>query len=121
VAFDVSFDITPTFSIGNKYAYRMGEMSLDRIRQEFFNSAAQLGAIRTDWRFRKGWESMVELRTLDLPNVSQHRRGALTTVYRYLGKNMKVGVGYNFTDFSDDLTDLSFDHKGVFFNFVASH
>jgi hypothetical protein len=23
---------------------------------------------------------------------------------------VKIGVGYNFTDFSDELTDLSFDH-----------
>ena len=121
VAFDASFDITPTWSIGNKYAYRLGEMSLDRIRQDFFSSAAQLGAIRVDWRFLKGWESMVEVRTLSLPDVDQRRRGALTTIYRYIGKNMKVGAGYNFTDFSDDLTDLSFDHKGVFFNFIATH
>jgi hypothetical protein len=121
VAFDVSFDITPTWSIGNKYAYRMGEMSLDRIQQDFFSSAAQLNAIRADWRFMKGWESMVEVRSLGLPDADQRRRGALTTVYRYVGKNMKAGVGYNFTDFSDDLTDLNFNHKGVFFNFIATH
>jgi flagellar motor protein MotB len=121
VAFDVSFDITPTWSIGNKYAYRMGEMSLDRIQKDFFSSAAQLGAIRADWRFMKGWESMIEVRTLGLPDADQRRRGALTTVYRYIGKNMKAGVGYNFTDFSDDLTDLNFNHKGVFFNFIATH
>ncbi|TDJ00358.1 MAG: hypothetical protein E2O73_06035, partial [Deltaproteobacteria bacterium] len=42
--------------------------------------------------------------------------GALVAIYRYLGKHFKVGVGYNFTDFSDDLTDLSFDHRGVFVN-----
>jgi flagellar motor protein MotB len=121
VAFDVSFDITPSWSIGNKFAYRMGEMSLDRIQQDFFSSAAQLNAIRADWRFLKGWESMVEVRSLGLPDADQQRRGALTTVYRYIGKNMKAGVGYNFTDFSDDLTDLNFNHKGVFFNFVATH
>ena len=41
-------------------------------------------------------------------------------IYRYLGKHFKVGAGYNFTDFSDDLTDLSYDHQGVFVNFVGS-
>jgi hypothetical protein len=83
--------------------------------------AAQLGANRADWRFMKGWESMIEVRTLGLPDADQRRRGALTTVYRYIGKNMKAGVGYNFKDFSDDLTDLNFNHKGVFFNFIATH
>jgi hypothetical protein len=62
---------------------------------------------------------MVEVRTLSLPDVSQRRRGALTTLYRYIGKNLKVGVGYNFTDFSDDLTDLGFNHKGVFLNLIG--
>jgi NADH/NAD ratio-sensing transcriptional regulator Rex len=41
-------------------------------------------------------------------------------VYRYFGKHLKAGVGYNFTDFSDDLTDLSYDHQGAFFNIVGS-
>ena len=51
---------------------------------------------------------------------SQRRTGALAAVYRYFGKNLKVGAGYNFTDFSDDLTDLSYDHQGAFFNIVGS-
>jgi hypothetical protein len=33
---------------------------------------------------------------------------------------MKIGVGYNFTDFSDDLTDLSYNHHGFFLNFNIS-
>jgi hypothetical protein len=28
-------------------------------------------------------------------------------------------VGYNFTDFSDDLTDLDFDSQGLFVNIVG--
>ncbi len=34
-------------------------------------------------------------------------------VSRYLGEHFKVGVGYNFTDFSDDLTDLNYDSQGL--------
>ena len=57
---------------------------------------------------------------LDLQDVSQRRRGALVAMYRYIGKNAKVGAGYNFTDFSDDLTDLRYNHKGVFVNFIVT-
>ena len=35
---------------------------------------------------------------------------------RDVGDHVKMGLGYNFTEFSDDLTDLSFDHHGVFLN-----
>ena len=119
VSFDLTYDITPDWSIGSKYAYRLGQVSLDREQREFFDNAAQLVVLRVDWQFRKGWESLVEARTLDLPDLSQRRAGVLLTIYRYFGKHLKVGAGYNFTDFSDDLTDLSYDHQGVFVNLVG--
>jgi flagellar motor protein MotB len=119
-ALDLTYDIAAHWSIGGKYAYRMGQASLDREVRNFFDNTAQLGVLRLDWRFRKGWESLAEVRTLGLPDVHQRRRGALTAIYRYIGKNTKVGAGYNFTDFSDDLTDLRYDHKGVFVNFVVT-
>jgi hypothetical protein len=119
-AFDLTYDFTVDWSIGGKYAYRLGQMSLDREQPEFFDNAAQLVVLRADWRFLKGWESLAELRTLDLPDVSQRRGGALLAIYRYIGKHLKVGAGYNFTDFSDDLTDLSYDHQGAFVNFIGT-
>jgi lipopolysaccharide assembly outer membrane protein LptD (OstA) len=119
-AVDLSYDLTSNWSIGGKYAYRQGQVSLDRNLREFFDNAAQLALLRLDWRFRKGWESRAEVRMLDLRDVSQIRRGALTAIYRYIGKNAKVGAGYNFTDFSDDLTDLRYNHKGVFVNLIGT-
>jgi len=119
-ALDLTYDIAANWSVGGKYAYRLGQVSLDRTQPEFFDSAAQLVILRADWRFRKGWESMAEARMLDLPDASQRRRGALAAIYRNIGRNLKVGVGYNFTDFSDDLTDLKYDHKGEFFNLVGT-
>ncbi len=119
-ALDLTFDIAPNWSIGGKFAYRLGQVSLDREQREFFDNAAQLAVLRLDWRFRKDWESMAEVRMLSLPDVSQRRRGALAAIYRHIGKNLKVGVGYNFTDFSDDLTDLKYDHKGEFFNLIGT-
>jgi lipopolysaccharide assembly outer membrane protein LptD (OstA) len=117
---DVTYDLTPNWSIGSKYAYRIGEESLDRVAQDFFSNPAQLAVLRLDWRFFKQWESMAEVRTLDLTDLNQTRRGALTAIYHRLGKDVKVGVGYNFTDFSDDLTDLKYNHRGVFFNIIAT-
>jgi hypothetical protein len=119
-ALDLNFDVSQDWSVGGKYAYRLGQVSLDRQQPQFFDNAAQLVVVRADWRFRANWESLTEVRMLDLPDLSQRRRGALAAVYRYLGDSLKVGVGYNFTDFSDDLTDLSYDHKGVFVNIVGA-
>ncbi|MFP6630741.1 MAG: OmpA family protein, partial [Myxococcota bacterium] len=119
-ALDVSYDLTPSWSIGGKYAFRRGEVSLDRENPDFFDNSAHLYILRTDYRFLKDWELLAEGRLLDLPDLDERRAGALLTIYRHLGDHFKVGVGYNFTDFSEDLTDLSYDHHGIFFNLVGS-
>ncbi|HEU0224421.1 MAG TPA: OmpA family protein [Steroidobacteraceae bacterium] len=118
-ALDLTFDLTDRWSIGGKYAYRMGEVSLDRENPEFFDNAAHLIVLRTDLRFGEHWEGLLETRLLELPDLGQQRQGALVAVYRYLGRHFKVGAGYNFTDFSDDLTDLSYDHQGAFINMIG--
>ncbi len=41
-------------------------------------------------------------------------------IYRYLGEHFKLGVGYNFTDFSEDLRNLNYDHQGVFINLIGT-
>jgi len=113
-AVDVTYDITRNFTLGGKYAYRLGQVSLDREDPEFFDNNASLYVLRGDYRFRENWEVMLEARMLDMSDLNESRAGALATVSRYFGKHFKVGIGYNFTDFSDDLTDLSYDHSGAF-------
>jgi len=107
-------------AIGGKYAYRLGQVSLDREDPTFFENNANLYVLRGDYKFRDNWEFMAEVRMLDMPDLSESRSGVLATVSRYLGDHLKVGLGYNFTDFSDDLTELSFDHQGVFLNVTGS-
>ncbi len=120
LSLDVDYDLTSYLTLGTKYAYRLGQASLERENPEFFSNDAHLFVVRGEWRFLKNWESSLEGRVLYLPASMESRSGALITLYRYLGRNFKVGVGYNFTDFSDDLTDLSYDHQGVFFNVVGT-
>jgi len=119
-AVDVTYDVTSKFSIGGKYAYRLGQVSLDREDPEFYDNNASLYVVRGDYRFRKNWEFLLEGRFLDMPDLHEQRSGVLATVSRYLGDNLKIGLGYNFTDFSEDLTDLSFDQHGVFLNLTGS-
>ena len=119
-AVDITYDLTPGISIGGKYAYRLGQVSLDRENPVFFENNANLYVLRGDYEFRENWEFMAEARMLDMPDLNESRSGFLTTVSRYLGDHLKIGLGYNFTDFSDDLTDLSYDHQGVFLNVTGS-
>ena len=116
----MTYDITRNFTIGGKYAYRLSQVSLDREDPQFFDNNASLYVLRGDYRFRDNWEVLVEARMLDMSDLNETRSGALATLSRYIGKHLKVGIGYNFTDFSDDLTDLSFDHSGAFLSVTGS-
>jgi hypothetical protein len=119
-ALDVNYDLTANWSLGSKYAYRLGQESLDRVNPNFFDNPAQLAVLRVDRQFHKEWDGLAEVRTLYLSDISQWRSGALAAIYRHITKNLKAGVGYNFTDFSDDLTDLKYNHKGVFVNLIGT-
>ena len=58
---------------------------------------------------------------LDLPDADDSRSGVLVAMYRQVGNHIKAGVGYNFSDFSDDLTQLDYRHQGLFVNLVAKY
>ena len=106
--------------MGDKYAFRRGEVSLDREDKDFFDNDAHLGILRTDWRVLRDWEVTPEGRTLYLPDLEEQRSGGLLSLYYYLTEHFKVGVGYNFTDYSDDLTDLDYDDHGWFLNLIGT-
>src|SRR5262249_13807912 len=118
-ALDLSYDLTANWALGGKYAYRLGQASLDRSQLKFFANTAQLAVTRVYPRFWKNWDAMAEAPTLAHPDIQQRRRGALTAIYRRVCASLKVGVGYNFTDFSDDLTDLRYNHRGIFVNLIG--
>ncbi len=116
---DVMYDLTSRWTVGGKYAYRRGEVALDREDKDFFDSDAHLYVLRADWHFIDRWDAMAELRRLDLPDAEDSRSGVLVAIYRHLGNHIKVGIGYNFSDFSDDLTQLDYEHQGLFINLIG--
>jgi len=116
---DVMYDLTSRWTVGGKYAYRRGEVALDREDKDFFDSDAHLYVLRADWHFIHNWDALIEGRWLDLPDAEDSRSGVLLGIYRHLGDHVKVGVGYNFSDFSDDLTQLDYKHQGLFINLIG--
>ncbi len=117
---DGMYDLRPWLSVGGKYALRHGELRDNRIGDgPWYDSTAQLGILRADLHWVHEWDTLVEARVLDVDAAEDRRAGFLVAVYRHIDKNVKVGVGYNFTDFSDDLTDLSYDSRGWFINIIG--
>jgi hypothetical protein len=66
------------------------------------------------------WHALAEYRWLDV-QAGGTRQGWLVGLDRDIGKNFRIGAGYNFTEFSDDLTDFDYDHEGWFLNMVGMY
>jgi hypothetical protein len=105
--------------VGGKVARRMGQVSQDRVNPVFFDSTANLYIARADWQVVRQWDLAIEGRVLSVEQAKDTRSGALVALYRHLSNTIKLGGGWNFTDFSDDLTNLSYTHRGAFINVVA--
>ncbi len=126
LAADFIYDLTPWLSAGAKYGVRFGEVRYRTeggqgagFEGEWQKSTAHLGIIRSDLHIVKNWDVLLEGRVMYMPEAGTTDYGALTALYRHVGDNFKVGVGYNFGSFSDDLRDLTLDDEGVFLNVVG--
>ena len=116
---DGIYDLTEKLSIGGKYGFRSGEVALDRTSDQFIKSDAHIGIIRLDYHVVKKWDVLAEGRMLSSSLADDEKLGALIGVYRHIGDNAKVGVGYNFSKFSDDLRNFDADSDGFFINVVG--
>jgi long-subunit fatty acid transport protein len=117
---DGIYDLMPWLSVGAKYGLRVGELKMTKGDGEWFSSQADLIILRADFHLVREWDALVEARRLKVYEADDERMGFLVGVYRHINDNFKIGVGYNFTDFSDNLTDLSYSSYGWFINAIAS-
>ncbi|PIE40000.1 MAG: hypothetical protein CSA51_03055 [Gammaproteobacteria bacterium] len=122
LAVDGTYDLTPKWSIGGKYAYRLGELRYSRDNSaDWFSSRGELLILRTDWHVVKEWDALLEWRYRRERAANDSRSGFLGALYRHVNENVKVGVGYNDTDFNDDVTDLNYNARGYFINLIGKY
>jgi hypothetical protein len=121
VAIDTIYDVIPRLSVGAKLAQRVGSLRDNRIGTgDWYSSRADLLVLRADFHVVREWDVLLEGRRLTVHEADDSRAGLLGAVYRHLNDHIKLGAGYNFTDFSDDLTDLSFRSRGPFLNVMGT-
>ena len=116
---DAAYDLNNYVTVGAKYALRTGSIKDNTTGGPWLDSTVELLIGRIDYHIVKEWDVSAELRTLIALNARDQQTGVLVGVYRHLGDNFKFGVGYNFTHFSDDLTNLSGKNQGVFVNAIG--
>jgi hypothetical protein len=116
---DVSYDLSKILTLGAKYGVRIGETKDRAAGSSWVKSSTHLGIIRADLNIHDDWDALLEGRVMWNPESDSTDFGFLAALYRDIGENLKIGLGYNFGRFSDDLTDLTYDDHGVFINAVG--
>lgn len=116
---DGIYDVNRYLSVGAKYGFRISQSAERDDRDNFTDSSAHLGVLRADFHVVRNWDALLEGRVLYTPSADTTDWGAVAAVYRHFGDNIKVGVGYNFGIFSDDLRDQTLDDQGVFLNAIG--
>ncbi len=106
------------WEFAGKVMRRDGEVRFGRLSGQWADSGATFLAGQARYAFADKWHALAEYRWLGVEDGGD-RRGVLLGIDRDLGKNLRLGAGYNFTEFSDDLTDFDYDHKGWFVNLVG--
>ena len=108
------------WELAAKLARREGEARFGRGTGAWFDSATTFAATQVRYELRQKWHALAEYRWLDVDDGGT-RSGALVGVDRDVARNFRIGAGYNFTDFSDDLTDFDYDHRGWYINLVGTY
>ena len=103
-----------------KLARRQGEVRMGRASGEWADSAVTFAAGQVRYGLTGDWHALGEYRWLGVREGGD-RQGFLLGVDRDIGPNFRIGMGYNFTDYTDNLTDFDYDHRGWFLNMVGRY
>lgn len=103
-----------------KLARRDGDVRRQRGYGPWIDSGTNFAAAQVRYELRTQWHALAEYRWLDVDDGGS-RQGFLLGVDRDIGKNFRLGVGYNFTEFSDDLTEFDYDQRGWFLNMTGTY
>ncbi|MEE9214483.1 MAG: hypothetical protein V3U54_06765, partial [Thermodesulfobacteriota bacterium] len=110
-------DITDKWQLTEKLAYKTGEEKVTGF--DFTSTQTRLWINRLGYNLYRDWQVFGEYRILDQKQAHDQKQGVLVEVARDFGENIQAGVGYNFTDFNDDLSHLDYTSQGPFIRITA--
>lgn len=116
VSLDAGYDVNRYFGLVQKLAWKHTSLILQErdtanyTRDEITGAGIDnfLSASRINFHVTRKWDLALEYRLLaQFDAMDSLKQGALVEVDREFYEYVRLGVGYNFTDFSDDLRDVN--------------
>ena len=106
------YELTDKWQIVNKLAYKIGKEMVSGFG--FTKTETWLAIARFNYNFYKQWQVGAEYRALGQTQAKDRKNGALVELAYRLDDFAQLGVGYNFTEFNDNLTHLDYTAQGPF-------
>jgi len=119
VSLEGTYDLTRRWEIGSRVAQKIGSERLIRGEGPWLDSTLTFAQIRARYHLISKWDGLFELRGLQTKESQELQTGFLVGLDYHIGGNLRLGVGYNFTRFNDDLVNFNFDSQGWFINLVG--
>ena len=120
VSLDTVFDVNPEWRITSKFAFKDSMIKANSFEESWSRSQTYLWTQRLQHALREDIDVFAEYRTLGNSLASDRKWGFLVGGYKQFDNNTKIGLGYNFTDFNDDLTNLNYNARGLFLNIIKA-
>jgi hypothetical protein len=120
VSIEWSYDITPRLEWVEKEALKTSrERTGDRSPVK---TSTILAIHRLNYNFMAAWDLGVEYRLRSVDVADDQQVGWLTELMYEIGKNFRIGLGYNFTDFSDnEFSENDYSVRGAFLRFQGKY
>ena len=116
------YSVNAKVDVGAKVAHKNKKQAYERAEGSYYTvkSNINLVGVSASYRVMKDWDVSGEYHWKTDTLNHELEQGALISFNKHLGDNVKVGVGYNFSGFDNNLAnDDDYDAKGVFVNLVG--
>jgi hypothetical protein len=117
---DAVYDLNKKWQLGEKIAYKKGEVKLNSLSSEWTDNETYLWVNSLNYQYNENLNLYTEYRILDNNLAEDRKEGFLFGISTRLENDIKLGIGYNFTDFNDDLSDLNYEAEGWFVNLIKA-
>ncbi len=111
-ATDILWDVNRNWQLGGTLAYRQGEEKIEFL--PWARTQTSLVAPEIAYRFNADNRLSLEWRRLVQKQAKDRKDGAVVEYSRRFNDHIKVGIGYNFAGFNDDLGELDYTVKGIY-------
>lgn len=119
--FENIYSYNARLDLGLKLAYKHKESIYERASGSDYNTKTNiyLVGLRSTYRIMKDWDIFGEYHWKVDKESDDVSQGAILSVQKYLNENFRLGIGYNFSKFDDDLRKDDYDSQGWFINIVG--